>query len=390
MQDDTNGGLYMRVAGRAPHIFFVYLAQSIKSISRRCSLEVRSRVIVLASILLGFNALLWLAIAGASYKYPLLLGLATLAYCFGLRHAADADHIAAIDNTTRKLMHQGERPVAIGFFFSLGHSTIVIALSIAAAVSASFVQAHLPSFKDMGALIGATVSCLFLLVIGIINLSALIEIVNAWRQVRRGAKHADHDALEKLLNHRGLLSRLLRPVLALASKSWHMYPIGILFGLGFDTATEVGLLSISAVTAASGMPLWGVILLPLAFTAGMALIDTLDGVLMLGAYGWAYVKPIRKLYYNMNITLISVVVALFIGGIEILQLLSTELNASSGIFAFANGIDFGITGYFIIALFMVSWIGSYLFYKFTECDLLDEQRTVTDDINGRLTQRTRS
>jgi nickel/cobalt transporter (NiCoT) family protein len=230
---------------------------------------------------------------------------------------------------------------------------------------------------------------LFLLVIGIINLSALIEIANAWRQVRRGVKLADQDALEELLNRRGLLCRVLRPVLALTSKSWHMYPIGILFGLGFDTATEVGLLSISAVTGGSGMPLWGVILLPLGFTAGMVLIDTLDGVLMLGAYGWAYVKPIRKLYYNMNITLISVVVALFIGGIEILQLFSTELNASSGIFAFANGIDFSVTGYFIIALFMVSWIGSYLFYKFTAGDLLAGQSEVADDIDGDETKRQR-
>jgi nickel/cobalt transporter (NiCoT) family protein len=338
--------------------------------------DLKRRLVALASVLIAFNVLVWVGVAFASRTHELVLGLAAIAYGFGLRHAVDADHIAAIDNTTRKLMREGQRPVGVGFFFSLGHSTIVILLSLFVAVSTTFVQAHLGSFKSTGSLIGTTVSSLFLLIIGLINLNAFIEVFRAWRQVRKGAQRIDHDALDELLNKRGLLSRMLRPVLALASKSWHMYPIGFLFGLGFDTATEVGLLSISAVTAASGMPLWTVMLLPLAFTAGMSLVDSLDGVLMLGAYGWAYVKPVRKLYYNMNITLISVIAAIVIGGVEALQLIGQEFNLTSGIFGFAGSIDFGSVGYFIIALFVLSWGVSYAIYRFRRYDQLDERLAV--------------
>jgi high-affinity nickel-transport protein len=284
----------------------------------------------MALLLLLFNASVWLAVLFSARSYPVLLGLATLAFGFGLRHAVDPDHIAAIDNTTRKLMQDGQRPVGVGFFFSLGHSTIVVALSALVALSSSFVHRNLPAMESTGSLVGTTISCVFLLLIGAVNLIVLLDVIRAWRRVTAG-EASDDGSLAETLSNRGLLARLFRPMLKAVGKSWHMYPVGILFGLGFDTASEVGLLSISALTGASGMPLWNVLLLPATFTAGMALIDTLDGILMLGAYGWAFVRPVRKLYYNMNITLISVAIALFIGGVEGLQVISTETGASGGI-----------------------------------------------------------
>lgn len=331
----------------------------------------RRRLIVTYTALIALNVLIWVTILIAATRYSLLLGLATLAYGFGLRHAVDPDHIAAIDNTTRKLMQDGQRPIGVGLFFSLGHSTVVFALSLLIAVSAAFVKRNLPRMQSLGAVVGTTVSGVFLLLIAVINLLVLLDIYKTWRRVVRGGSY-DEQSLDDYLNNRGLLARLFKPMLRVVGKSWHMYVIGVLFGLGFDTASEVGILGIAATTGASGMPLYLILLLPLLFAAGMALVDTTDGVLMLGAYGWAYVRPVRKLYYNLNITLISVLVALLIGGLEVMQVLIRETGASGGIWSVIRGVDISNMGYFIIAIFAVSWLISVLVYRLRRIDRLDD------------------
>jgi high-affinity nickel-transport protein len=294
-----------------------------------------------------------------------------VAYGFGLRHAVDPDHIAAIDNTTRKLMQSGQRPVAVGFFFSLGHSTVVFALSVLVAIAAAFVRTNLPRLQNVGAVIGTSVSGGFLLIIAIINLIVLADIYRTWRQVVRGDSY-DDQTLDEYLQNRGLLTRLFRPMLLVVTKSWNMYVIGLLFGLGFDTASEVGILGMSATAGAGGMPVWFILLLPLLFVASMALVDTTDGVAMLGAYGWAYIRPVRKLYYNMNITLISVVIALVVGGIEVLSVVSHETGTMAGPFGCAAGVDFGNLGFYIIGMFVVSWAISVLVFKLRGVDRLDD------------------
>src|SRR5438128_8088659 len=273
------------------------------------SSDIRGKVIGIYVLLIAFNISAWgLAIAGFAVQYPALLGTALLAYTFGLRHSVDADHISAIDNVTRKLLQENKRPVAVGFFFSLGHSTIVVALSIAIAIAAAFIQSDIPGFKSAGGLIGTSVSALFLYLIAIINILVLWEVFQAFQKVKRGEEYNDQ-TLDEFLNQRGLMGRFFRPLLKMVDKSWKMYPVGVLFGLGFDTATEVALLGIAASQAGKGLPIAYILIFPVLFTAGMCLMDTTDGILMLGAYGWAFVKPIRKLYYNLNITLISVLVS---------------------------------------------------------------------------------
>jgi high-affinity nickel-transport protein len=333
----------------------------------------RRRLVTAYAFLIGLNigglALLLLA----SMRYPLLLGIAPLAYGLGLRHAVDPDHIAAIDNTTRKLMQDGQRPVGVGLFFSLGHSTVVFALSILIAASAAFVQKNLPQMRNVGALIGTTVSGVFLVIIAVINLLVFIDIYKTWRTVVRGGA-LDDKTLDDYLSNRGLIARLLRPMLRLVRHSRNMYVIGLLFGLGFDTATSVGILGMSAKAGVDGMPAWLILLLPLLFVAGMSLADTTDGVLMLGAYGWAYVRPVRKLYYNMSITLISITIALFIGGLECLQVLVQELNLSGGVWDFiANRLNIGNMGFYIVGLFLLSWIGSIVYYRLRNVDRLDDE-----------------
>jgi nickel/cobalt transporter (NiCoT) family protein len=334
--------------------------------------DLRRRLIGIYALLIGFNITVWTLLLISSARYALLLGLAPVAYGFGLRHAVDPDHIAAIDNTTRKLMQDGKRPVAVGFFFSLGHSTVVFALSVFIALSAAFVKQNLPRMQSVGAVIGTSVSGTFLLIIAAINIVVLADIYKTWRKVVKGGTY-DDKTLDDYLNNRGLLARLFRPLLKLVTNSWNMYLVGLLFGLGFDTASEVGILGMSATTGASGMPGWFILLLPLLFVAGMSLVDTTDGIAMLGAYGWAYVRPVRKLYYNMNITLISVLVALFIGGIEVLQVISNETGASGGLFTWANSVPFSRMGFYIIGIFLVSWVISVALFKLRRIDRLDDQ-----------------
>jgi high-affinity nickel-transport protein len=302
----------------------------------------------------------------------LLLGTALLAYSFGLRHAVDADHIAAIDNVTRKLMQEGKRPVAIGFMFSLGHSTVVVLGSAAIAATALALQHRMDGARAVGGVIGTLVSALFLFGIAAVNIVVLSSIYRAFVRVRNGARYVEED-FDMLLAGRGFLSRLFRPMFAVIRRSWHMYPLGVLFGLGFDTATEIGLLGISAAEAARGLSLWSIMVFPALFAAGMSLIDTTDNILMLGAYGWAFIKPVRKLYYNMTITFVSVVVALVVGGIEALGLLAGQFHWN-GLFWDAvlklNG-SFGALGYFIIGIFALSWVLSIAIYKWRRFDEME-------------------
>ena len=326
--------------------------------------NLRGKVAGIYLLLLAFNAGAWLWAVLAFRYYPLLLGTAFLAYSFGLRHAVDADHIAAIDNVTRKLMQEGKRPVAVGLMFSLGHSTVVVLGSLAIAATALLLQQRVDHFRSIGGLIGTLVSAVFLLGIAMANLIILRSVCATFARVRRGEPYEDED-LDLLLANRGFLARIFRPIFAMIRRSWHMYPLGVLFGLGFDTATEIGLLGISAAEASRGLPLVSILVFPALFAAGMSLIDTTDNVLMLGAYGWAYVKPIRKLYYNITITSVSVLVALIVGGIEALGLLGAQLHLQGSFWTLVGRLNdhFGVLGYCIIGIFALSWIVSIAIYK---------------------------
>ncbi len=293
---------------------------------------------------------------------PALTGLGTLAYTFGLRHAFDADHIAAIDNTTRKFLQDGKRLLGVGFFFSLGHSTIVFSLAAGLAIAAKTVNSTIPIFQDYGGYIGASVSGTFLWVIGILNLLVLLDILRIYRQMKSASY--DTQRLEERLVDRGFMNRFF--VGRFASKikaSWQMYPLGVLFGLGFDTATEVGLLAVAAGVATHHVPFLAVISLPLLFAAGMSLMDTADGAFMSQAYGWAFSNPIRKIYYSITVTSLSVAVALAIGTIELLQVLSTKLNLETGFWSFLNNLDFGTIGYGVVGLFVATWAISVIVWK---------------------------
>jgi high-affinity nickel-transport protein len=326
--------------------------------------HVRLNVIGLYVVLIAVNLLTWAWAFAAFHGYPLLLAMALIAYGLGLRHAVDADHIAAIDNVTRKLMQEGKRPIAVGFFFSLGHSTVVIAAVILIALTASSLKRSFPGLIEAGGLIGTLVSVIFLFAIATINLAVLIGVFRLFRRAKRGEDYAEEE-LNVFLARRGLLSRVLRTLFRLISRSWHMYPLGLLFGLGFDTASEIGLLGISAAEASKGLPIWSILVFPALFTAGMSLVDTSDGVLMVGAYGWAFVNPIRKLYYNLTITGASVAVALVVGAIEALRLMAEKLGLTGGIWSaidFAAG-NFAALGYLVVGIFMASWLASFAIYR---------------------------
>jgi nickel/cobalt transporter (NiCoT) family protein len=293
---------------------------------------------------------------------PALAGLGTLAYTFGLRHAFDADHIAAIDNTTRKFLQDGKRSVGVGFFFSLGHSTVVFSLAAGLAVAAKSVNSKIPTFQDFGGYIGASVSGVFLLLIGMLNLMVLLDILGVFRKMKRG--HYDEQRLEQALLDQGLMSRFfLKRVGDRIDASWKMYPLGILFGLGFDTATEIGLLAVAAGVAAHHVPFLAILSLPIIFAAGMSLMDTADGAFMSQAYGWAFSNPIRKVYYNITVTSLSVAVALIIGMIELLQVLSEKFSLDSGFWSFLNNLNFGNIGYFVVGIFVLTWAASVTVWK---------------------------
>jgi high-affinity nickel-transport protein len=330
------------------------------------------RIAAVYALLIGANIASWFVALVTFQARPALIGTALLAYSFGLRHAVDADHISAIDNVTRKLMQEGKRPITVGFFFSLGHSTIVVALSVFIAFTATSIKQSFPRLQSVGGLVGTSVSALFLYLIAAINILVLVEILRTFRALRAGEGY-DPQSLDDFLSQRGLIGRFCKPLLRLIRKSWQMYPLGLLFGLGFDTATEVGLLGIAAIEAGRGLPIYAILIFPLLFTVGMSLVDTSDGVLMLGAYGWAFVQPIRKLYYNMNVTLVSVLVALLVGTIEALGVLSNQFKLVG---AFWDGLshlsdNFGLLGFVIIGIFILSWVVSTVVYKIRRYDELD-------------------
>jgi nickel/cobalt transporter (NiCoT) family protein len=295
------------------------------------------------------------------HRYAPLAGAGLTAYLFGLRHAFDADHIAAIDNTTRKMLAQGRRPMGIGFFFSLGHASVVFALVVALSLATRAADTRIPAFQHYGGYVSAGVSGTFLWIIGILNLVVLLDVLRIFREMRGG--EYDRERLENRLLDRGMMSRFFGRFFRLIDASWKMYPLGLLFGLGFDTATEVGLLALAAGVATDTVPLAGILSLPMLFAAGMGVMDTLDGAFMTGAYGWAFSNPVRKVYYNITVTSLSIVVALAIGTVELLQVLSARLELSGGFWDWLNGLDFEALGYFVVALFLVMWAGSVSIWK---------------------------
>ncbi|MEU5382233.1 MULTISPECIES: Nickel transporter NicT [Kitasatospora] len=293
-------------------------------------------------------------------------GMGLTAYTLGMRHAFDADHIAAIDNTTRKLMGQGKRPLSVGFWFSLGHSSIVFGLCALLAFGirslAGQVESDDSTLHQATGLIGVSVSGTFLVLIGLINLGAFNGILKVFRKMRRG--EFDEAELERQLDKRGFLNRILGRVTRAVTKPWHMYPVGLLFGLGFDTATEVSLLVLAGGAAAFALPWYALLVLPILFAAGMSLLDTIDGSFMNFAYEWAFSKPVRKIYYNLTVTGLSVVVALVIGVIELVGLLAEKLDITGGPIGWIGSLDLNLVGYVIVGLFVVTWAGALAFWKF--------------------------
>ena len=341
------------------------------SLKRR---TLKRRTGLLLGGLIVANLAVWIWAYGLFYAQPLMLGTALLAWGLGLRHAVDADHIAAIDNVTRKLMQQGQRPIAVGFWFAVGHSGIIAIASVTIALTASAL-AQFGAFKEVGGVIATAISALFLFAIAAMNLIILRSVWRTFAHVRAGGAYVEED-LDLLLGGRGPLSRLFRPMFRLVNKSWHMVPLGFLFGLGFDTATEVAILGMSASQAANGLSIGTVLVLPALFAVGMALVDTADGVVMLGAYEWAFVKPIRKLYYNITITLISAMVAIVIGGIEALALIGDKLGLTGAPWRIAAelGENFNSLGFAIIGLFVACWLASFAIYRWKRFDEIEVVR----------------
>ncbi|WP_414041282.1 HoxN/HupN/NixA family nickel/cobalt transporter [Acidithiobacillus sp. M4-SHS-6] len=326
----------------------------------------------LYSGLLAYNIIAW-GLAFYFFRFnALLMSTTGLAFLFGLKHAFDADHIAAIDNVTRKFMQVKKKPVTIGLYFSMGHSSVLFlaTLIIGLTLLGTSASGHI---NNVAGIIGTSVSALFLFIMAYINLIIAKSTYMHFNQLTRtGIYH--ENSIEELLNKRGLMSRIFRRAFKMVTKSWHMLPIGFLFGLGFDTATEVMLLSVVATQAAEGMNIFLLLIFPMLFSAGMTLMDSTDGVMMLGAYGWAFIKPVRKLYYNLVITIVSVILAIIIGGIESIDMLVDELHIHGvlrHIFDFLNG-NFGYIGLSVAAIFLLVWITSTIIYKAKNYDSIQE------------------
>jgi len=345
------------------------MSMVIRRIFKDSPADVRFSIAGIYLILATVNIAIWIWAWAAFHGHPVLLGMAVMAYGFGLRHAVDADHIAAIDNVVRKLMQEGKRPVSVGFFFSLGHSTVVVLMALVVALTAGALQNRFQAFKNFGDIAGTSISAFFLLLVAIMNIFIMIGTWKTFLRVKSGG-HYDEEDMDMILNRGGPLAHLFRPLFKIIRKSWHMYPLGFLFGLGFDTATEVALLAISATEAARGMPIWYVLVFPALFTAGMSLVDTTDGILMLGAYGWAFLNPLRKLFYNLTVTAVSVLVALLVGGIEALGLIGDKLSLTGRFWDFIGSLNdnFGDLGFVIIGIFALCWLGSLLLYRINGYD----------------------
>ena len=331
-------------------------------------------IIGMAAFILGLHIVGWgvLIAIVVPHHYQIAsgqilgIGLGLTAYTLGMRHAFDADHIAAIDNTTRKLMSEGKRPVSVGFWFSLGHSTIVFALVALLALGvralAGQVENDSSLLQRITGVVGTAVSGVFLYIIGIINLVILIGIIKVFRKMRQGAY--DEKSLEEQLNSRGFMNKILSGATKTVTKPWQMYPIGVLFGLGFDTATEVGLLVLAGGAAAFALPWYAILTLPILFAAGMSLLDTIDGCFMNFAYGWAFSKPVRKVYYNITVTGLSVAVALIIGTIELVSILTEKTGVTSGPLAAIANINLDYVGYAIVLLFVLTWLIAITIWKY--------------------------
>jgi high-affinity nickel-transport protein len=333
--------------------------------------QLRTRLVAIYSVLALLNIGAWLWALIAFRDKPALLGVALVVYSLGLRHAVDADHIAAIDNVTRKLMQARQRPVAVGFFFAMGHSTVVI-LAVAITAMALTRLDGWDGAKSAAGVFQTLASSFFLFAIAAMNIVILLGIYRNYRHVRRGGAYVDED-LDMLLNKRGFLSRIFRPLFRLVTRSWHMFPLGFLFGLGFDTATEVAVFGVSSAQAAKGVPVSAIMVFPLLFAAGMSLVDTTDGVMMLGAYDWAFVKPIRKLFYNLTITFVSVVVAILIGGVEALGLIGDQFGLTGRFWDAIGALNdnFNGLGFVIIGIFLAAWLISLAIYKAKGLDAID-------------------
>jgi high-affinity nickel-transport protein len=328
------------------------------------------KIVIIFSVLLTITAVGFSAAFVIGKIAVVLGGLGIVAYVFGLRHGVDADHIAAIDNTTRKLMQEGKRPYTVGMWFSLGHSTVVVALIIALILATRAVATNIPALQSTGAVIGTLVSGSFLWIIGFINAVIVIGIYKIFQTLKQGK--LNQAELDHLLENRGFMNRFFRPLFKVISKPWHIYPIGVLFGLGFDTASEVALIAISVgIGVSTSIPLYYILILPLLFTCGMVTIDTADGIAMRVAYGWAFLKPVRKIYYNLTVTVISVLVAWAIGTIELLQVLSTELNLNGLFWSWLNTLNFEMIGFGIVGLFIVSWLVSFGYWRVKKYDKLE-------------------
>ena len=339
--------------------------------SPRVDLGYATRLKALFSFLVLANVAAWMWAWTLFHDQPALLGTALVAWLFGLRHAVDPDHIAAIDNVVRKLMQAGKKPAEVGLFFSLGHSTIVFVATALLAATTMEMKENFESFKAIGGVVGTAISAFFLFVIAIANLFILRNVWFNFRHVRNGGE-LDNENMDMLLSGGGLLARIFRPIFGTVTESWHMYPVGFLFGLGFDTATEIGLLGIATAQAAQGMSAWQILVFPALFTAGMALVDTADSAMMVGAYGWAFVQPLRKLWYNLTITAISVVVALLIGSIEGLGLIADQLGLEGGFWGFVSGLndDLANFGFIVVGVFVAAWIASAAVYRWRGYDQL--------------------
>ncbi|WP_433567463.1 HoxN/HupN/NixA family nickel/cobalt transporter [Nocardia sp. CA-151230] len=337
-----------------------------RSLTKRLALTRQEslRLVAMAGVIVGLHVLGWFTLVAFVAPQHLSVGDRTLgigvgltAYTLGMRHAFDADHIAAIDNTTRKLMHDGHRPLSVGFFFSLGHSTVVfvlaLLLSLGVKVIAGPIENDSSALHHYTGLIGTTVSGTFLYLIAILNLVVLVGILRVFGNMRSGGY--DESELEQQLAQRGLVNRLLGPVTRSVTRPWQMYPIGLLFGLGFDTATEVALLVLAGTSAAVGLPWYAILCLPILFAAGMSLLDTVDGGFMNFAYGWAFAKPVRRVFYNITVTALSVAVALIIGTIELLGLLVGQLGWTGGVWGWVGGLDFDVVGFLMVGLFVLTW-----------------------------------
>jgi high-affinity nickel-transport protein len=345
--------------------------------ARGLSRQEWARLAAMAGVILGLHLIGWLTLATlfAPHRYSvgggtMGFGLGVTAYTLGMRHAFDADHISAIDNTTRKLMNDGQRPLSVGFFFSLGHSSIVFALAVLLSIGVKTVvgpvQNSSSALHHYTNLIGTSVSGTFLYLIAAINIAVLVGIVRVFRQLRSG--NFDEAQLEQQLSQRGVLNRLFGAATASIRKPWQAYPVGLLFGLGFDTATEVALLVLAGTSAAAGLPWYAILCLPVLFAAGMCLFDTIDGSFMNFAYGWAFSKPVRKIFYNLTMTGLSAGVALIVGTVELLSVLSGELNWTGPFWGWIQRLNLNVLGYLLVAVFVLTWLSAVLIWRYAHVE----------------------